>query len=420
MHNTSSPATADLAHGGTTCTLQLPPHATQLTLRDPELSIDKATFRARLQHFLTRSPLDLKQTVVVVADKTRLCGYPEYLPVLFETLMEFGMDRDRLRVIIAYGTHPAQSDTECLACYGEAFRDYPFVHHDCHDITQFVDRGTTSRQTPVRLRQDIAEATTVITMGAICHHYFAGYGGGRKLIFPGCGEKAAIYANHGLYLDKEHAILSPGCQPGVLDGNPLATDLFEVEQARPADLAIHGILDSHGRLADLLVGQGMEDFLAACQQHAASCEVQSGQFDVVIGSCGGFPKDINYIQSHKAVHNSAMFVKDGGLLLLYAECRDGIGSKTFLPWFSEKSFEDAFSKLAAGYEGNGGTALATMTKTNRIRIGMITSLPDELCATINIEKWAHADVCTHLETLPATSSIAVIPNASLLVKAPAP
>ena len=44
---------------------------------------------------------------------------------------------------------------------------------------------------------------------AISHHYFAGYGGGRKLIFPGLGEKESIYQNHKLFIDKKKST-SPG------------------------------------------------------------------------------------------------------------------------------------------------------------------------------------------------------------------
>ena len=42
----------------------------------------------------------------------------------------------------------------------------------------------------------------------------------------------------------------------------------------------------------------------------------SGVYDLVLASCGGFPKDINLIQSHKAIHNAAAFVRDGGRLVM--------------------------------------------------------------------------------------------------------
>ena len=115
-------------------------------------------------------------------------------------------------------------------------------------------------------------------------------------------------------------------------------------------------------------------------------------FDIVLASCGGYPKDINFIQSHKALHNAAMFVRDGGLLLLYGECRDGIGSTTFLPWFEMGSFAAAFNELSRNYQGNGGTALAMMTKLQRIRIGMVTGLDEATCRLIGMERWSHESV----------------------------
>lgn len=405
-----------ISYGKEHLELALPVHTKQLNLQEPSTKISPDLFSRRLDQFLQKKVLDLSNPVLVVADKTRLCGYPEYLPLLIELLEEHGMDSTNLRIMIAYGTHPRQSDEECLQAYGEAYNIYCFVHHNCQEKSQFTELGHTSRGTPIRLRRDLTEASAIITMGPVCHHYFAGYGGGRKLIFPGCGEKEAIYANHGLYLDRQNGTMATGCQPGRLEDNPLAQDLFEIEEKMVADLAIHGILDSHGRLCDLLLGQGRQTFLQACHQHGKNCEVSSPLFATVIASCGGYPKDINFIQSHKAVHNAAMFVEDGGLLLIYCECRDEIGSKTFLPWFELDSFEDAFDTLSTSYEGNGGTALATMAKLQRIRIGLISSLDEQTCRLIGIESWSHAQVMTHCGGVTERESICYIPNASLLVK----
>lgn len=405
-----------IAYGNEQFVLPLPSKTDELLVAEPPMQISPTLFRQRLDDSLHHSPLDLSRPIIVVADKTRLCGYPEYLPILIDTLQEKGMDLNQAKIIIAYGTHARQSDEECLQAFGELYTTCTFVHHDCHDTASFRELGTTSRGTPIRFRQDLLEASAVITMGAICHHYFAGYGGGRKLIFPGCGEREAIYANHGLYLDGTTKTLAAGCQPGLLNGNPLAEDLFEVEAAFSAHLAIHGILDTHGQLCDLLVGSGSDHFLAACQQHGRSYERPSRTYDTVIASCGGYPKDINFIQSHKSIHNAAMFVRDGGLLLVYCECRDGIGSKTFLPWFEKGSFNAAFNLLAARYEGNGGTALATMTKARRIRIGLVTSLNDALCKQIGLEKWHHDQVCRYLTDPAEHNDIAFIANAGMLVK----
>ncbi len=403
-----------VAFGNTHLTLTFSRKTRELSISEPDVSIDSEIFSKKLNSRLTKHPLDLTQPILVVADKTRLCDYPTYLPLLVKQLENHGMLRKHLRIIIAYGTHPRQTEEESLGAYGDIYNSISFIHHDCQDEKLFLQVGKTAKGTPILHRHDLLKASAIITFGPICHHYFAGYGGGRKLIFPGCGEKKAIYHNHGLYLDRHKGILATSCQPGVLNSNPLADDLFEIEAKNPADLAIHGILDSHGKVADIILGKGMETYLEACHLHANNCEIPTEKFDTVIASCGGFPKDINFIQSHKAIHNAAMFVRDGGLLVMYSECRDGIGSKTFLPWFEEGGFSKAYDKLSRAYEGNGGTALALMTKLQRITIVMVTNLEETFCQLTGIEKWRHQQVESHLHQ--QRGSLAWIANASLLVK----
>ncbi len=386
----------------------------QLQIKEPERKITPQLFRQKIEEQLLRLKPDLSNVAIVVGDKTRLCGYPEYLPVLLSALKKMGAD-NQVTIFIAYGTHPNQSEEESLKAYGETFHRETFIHHDCTDRLQFRLLGKTSRGTPVYLRNDIAETSFLITFGAISHHYFAGYGGGRKLIFPGLGFKPAIYQNHSLFLDPKEGRLSQGCQPGKIQENPLAEDLAEIESYKQADLCIHGILDSHGEVCDLLVGSGQSSFEEACKTHGENCGIEHNkQYDLVVASCGGFPKDVNFIQSHKAIHNAAKFVKDGGELIVLAECRDGIGSKTFLPWFEFDDYEAAFDRLSRQYEGNGGTALAMMEKTRRIRISLITELADTEAELIGINKiqlsQAQEKVKGHVGT------VAVIPNASLLVK----
>jgi len=392
----------------------LPDTADTLDINEPEQNITPEKFCKAVHTAIQEAPLNLSDTIIVVTDKTRVCGYPTYLPLLVEALEHKGLKRNALRFIIAYGTHPRQSDEECRRCYGEVYDLFPFIHHDCTEEAIFTDCGTTSRGVPIRMRRDILEASCVITMGPLCHHYFAGYGGGRKLLFPGCGERRAIYANHGLYLDTAGKRLASACRPGVLEDNPLAQDLFEIARIREADLALHGIMDSRGRLCDVVIGRGTAKYLEACRIHGQLCESSADSYPLVIASCGGAPKDINFIQSHKAIHNASMFVEDGGTLLIFSQCPEGIGSQTFLPWFNKGGFANAFDELAQNYQGNGGTALAMMTKTARIHIIMVTELPADICRTIGVTRYSFDQARQCIRRISAGS--AYIANAGLLVK----
>lgn len=406
-----------IAYGKVPMVIKMDPAVDLLTIREPESQMDVRLFIERLTQFLAGSALDLARTAVVVADKTRLCDYPLYLPILLDKLIEYGASPQQVSIYIAYGTHGRQSDAQCRQAYGTAYDLFHWAHHRCDELELFEQLGRTSRGTPVWLRKDIMRASCLITFGAISHHYFAGYGGGRKLIFPGLGAKKAIYANHGLFLDQQTRALAAGCRPGSLSGNPLAEDLDEVEAYRPADMAIHGILDSRGRVCDLLVGRGTECFQRACRQHARSCETGSRrQYDLVVASCGGFPKDINFIQSHKAVHHASAFVRDGGRLVVLAQCRDGIGSDTFLPWFDTGDWDTVFDRLSDRYVGNGGTALAMMAKTRRITIELITDMDYAIARRIGVGILPAGQLQSLLDQ--HRGSMAVIPNASMLVQRP--
>lgn len=402
-----------LKYGKEVVSLSLPESGKELAIQEPEVDIDEKKFREGFVKLLQGR--NCPETVaIVVADKTRLCGYDQILPWVTDELEAVGVLPEKIVFYIAYGTHPPQSDEESKAAYGKTYEKYSFVHHDCHDKEQFVRLGSTSRGTAVEVRKDILAADLILTIGAVSHHYFAGYGGARKLLFPGVAERNAIYTNHKLFLDRENSCLSAGCWPGNLEGNPLADDLKEVHDLLPEYLSIHAILDSKGKPTQYFFGSNYDEFLSVCKRLDTYYMVDvEEQFDTVIVSAGGYPKDINMIQAHKSIHNAANLVKSGGKLIVLAECIDGVGSQTFLPYFRMGGWKNTFAELADNYAGNGGTALAMMEKTARIDIVMMTSLSDEICSEIGVNRSSKEDIRKMIET--SSGTLAYISNGSLLV-----
>lgn len=404
-----------LKYGNQSINLDLPLRTLIPEYTQPEYSITKEKFTGDLIRHLPYDRSKYSNIAIVVSDKTRLSGYPQYLPWVIEALLQHGAEKENLHFYIAYGTHPRQTDEESLNAYGRIFNEYHFIHHDCTQENLFEVLGTTQRGTNITIRKDILRSSLIITFGAISHHYFAGFGGGRKLLFPGLAERQAIYQNHGLFLDKKTRSLATGCQPGKLDGNPLAEDLKEIDSYFPPKISIHGIMNEAGKVCKLLVGDSYDAFLNACKIHDSYYRHKSDQqFDLVVASSGGYPKDINFIQAHKSVHHSAAFVKDGGKLIVLLECMDKIGSNYFMKYLEAGSFDAAFTMLDAKYEGNGGTALSMMLKTKRIQIHMLTSLDEETCKTLGVSKICEEDIQKIIDA--EKGSIAAIKNASILVK----
>jgi nickel-dependent lactate racemase len=117
--------------------------------------------------------------------------------------------------------------------------------------------------------------------------------------------------------------------------------------------------------------------------HRAGCEYYLDQYsttiqakrDVVIASCGGFPHDINLIQAHKALDMAALACNEGGTIILLAECSDGLGRPDFLKWFDSADSRALEARLVNGYEVNGQTAWALLTKAERHRVVLVSELP---------------------------------------------
>jgi len=371
---------------------------------------DKKVFMDELSSCIKQSP---STAGIIVSDKTRICEYDKFLPWLTEALNNMGIENKSIRFYIAYGTHPVQGEEESLRIYGDSYNKFEFIHHDCDDDSVMTSLGTTKRGTGVKIRKDIFSHDLLILFGSLSHHYFAGYGGGRKLLFPGLAARQSIYANHKLYIDFENAMLQPGCRSGNLEGNPLAEDLREIDNMMPEKIIISGIPGKGGKISRLLAGSTYDDFLSVCKLYDSYYRKESkGSYDNVIASAGGYPKDINFIQSHKSLHNAASFARDRGNLFLLAECSDGIGNDEFLSLFTGGTRKDILGKLKINYTGNGGTALSLLSKTERINVHMITSLGTDICNALNIKRIKPGDLQSATGRLKGKT--ALIENASMV------
>jgi nickel-dependent lactate racemase len=399
-----------LKYGDSKIDIKLPDNSVDLRVSEPGEDISREYFERSLNKLLNIEPDH--SIGIIVSDKTRLCSYDVYLPWLTENLELRGVKPGSITFYIAYGTHPRQTDEESLKAYGKTFLEYNFIHHDCNDKESMLLIGKTSRGTDVTIRKDIFKHDSLILFGAISHHYFAGYGGGRKLIFPGLAGREAIYQNHKLFIDFSAGRLNPGCQSGKLTGNPVAEDLKEIDDMLPDKLIISGILNKKGAVAVIKFNMNYNEFTDTCSIYDRSYRCRTEEkFDTVIASAGGYPKDINFIQTHKSLHNAASFVKDNGTLILLGECRDGVGNLSFMDIFSG-SEQEIVNKLKTNYSGNGGTALATLTKTSRINVLMFTDLNAADCTKMQIKKLDKNELITEIQKL--SGNIAVIENASII------
>jgi nickel-dependent lactate racemase len=405
----------NLKYGSGEVSLELPPGAEELKHTEPEKSVKLDKFKRDLHSYLYSVNRRVKDVGIVVSDKTRLCQFPLFLPLIAEAFLEYGLKKEDITFYIAYGTHPRQTDQECLESYGELYREYRFVHHDSKNEQQLETVGTTSRGTVVKVNRAVLGHDLLVAFGAILHHYFAGFGGGRKLLFPGMAGYDSILQNHRLFLDFGNRRLHPGCQSGNLADNPLALDLEEIDGMLPPRLEIHGILNSEKEVCEIHYGLHYNHFRDACDRYDHYFRVREEKlYDMVAASAGGYPRDINFIQAHKSIHNAASFVRDGGTLVILAECRDGLGNQAFMEIFRLGGWQQIFDEVEKAYRNNAGTALAIIQKSQRISIRFVTSLDEAACRMMGTVKTSEKEAGELVAA--AAGKVAWIENASLLYR----
>lgn len=358
------------------------------------------------------------RVVVLVPDKTRLCRAQVYLPPLLDELTQQGVPDEDITVFFANGTHPPQSEAEKRAILGDdIYRRFRVEENRSRDESAAVEVGITAAGTPVRLHRTVAEADKVIATGTVVHHYFAGYGGGPKLFVPGCSSYSTAVTNHRRTLTPDGHFHSR-CRDGVLEGNPVAEDIIDAMKFCPPAWYFATILDAAGHIARAFCGNLLLAHRDGCGMIDEMYRVTvEGPSDMTIVSAGGYPKDINFIQAHKALHRASYVTRPGGSIVLLAECPDGIGNDSFLPWFAIQP-EDRFrTELHENYSMNAHTALAVRNKASTFDISFVTSLDPGSVRTMGMTPFTALEEAIEYCAVRCGPHpvVSVIPNGSVLL-----
>ena len=181
-----------------------------------------------------------------------------------------------------------------------------------------------------------------------------------------------------LALDFECGGRRAGVDTALLDGNAVHEECERVAALIAPVYSLNAIVDEQGRATEVYAGHWRTAHRQACDQYLQAHSTSLAERrEVVIASCGGYPYDINLIQAHKTLDMAARACKDGGTIILLAECRDGLGRPDFLKWFEPEFAAALEGRLRESYEVNGQTAWSLLTKAERFHLVLISELPDD-------------------------------------------
>lgn len=355
-----------------------------------------------------------EKVVIVTSDITRYTGSEHYLPVLVEHLNALGIPDADIEIVVALGIHRPQTEPEHRKILGPLFGRIAVIDHDCDNPADLVTLGITAGGVPVSVNRRVAEADRVIVTGTVGFHYFAGFGGGRKGLVPGTASRETCMATHFSVLNPpEVGGKHPKAATGILDGNPVHEAILEAARMIEPDFLLNTVLSPEKKILSVFCGDIEVAHLAACEMVRRLYEVPlEAPADLAVVSCGGYPKDINFIQSHKGLDYGVNALRPGGTIILLAACPDGFGNKTFFSWFRHKDLGAFEAALREHYEINGQTAYSTLMKAQKYRVILVSEFGEEETREMGMEKATDLDEALRMAfaKLPPDPRVVVIPD----------
>lgn len=274
----------------------------------------------------------IEKVAIAIADLTRPVPHKTILPLIIAKLEQNNVRPENITLIVGTGLHRVSTQDEWEQLVGKEILDkVNIISHEATNPDLQVNLGVTSRGTPVEVNKYYAQADLKIVVGMIEPHQFEGYTGGAKGMAIGLGSEKLITANHSLLTDKNSLL-------GKVTDNPAREDVDEVGKIAGIDFIVNVVLNDRKEIVKAVAGDFIKAHRAGVRLAREIVEVPvSGEMDLVITSPGGFPKDLNVYQAQKALAHASLVVKKGGVIILTAECSEGVGEEKFLRTMAECS-----------------------------------------------------------------------------------
>ena len=273
-----------------------------------------------------------KDMVIITSDHTRPVPSSITLPLILSAVRSVNPEID-ITIAISTGSHRDMTKEEMTAKFGADLvaKEKFFMHH-CNDPAQMVSLGILDTGLNAEVNRVIVETELLIAEGFIEPHFFAGFSGGRKSVFPGMASLDCIRANH-----CAEYIASGKARTGMLDGNPIHNEATEMARLAKLSYILNVVLDGDKKIIKAFAGDFEKAHRAGCDFVTGLSSVQAAPADIVVTTNGGYPLDQNIYQSVKGMTAAEAVCREGGVIIMIASCSDGHGGDSFYKTFKNAS-----------------------------------------------------------------------------------
>ena len=310
--------------------------------------LDDEALRERIRNPIGTSPLreiskGAEKVLIVTDDNTRHTPLHRVVPIILEELAEAGVSDSSVRILIGLGTHRAMTGEEIRRKFGDDLAArFEILNHEWKNPARLTSLGKSELGFEVLMSREILGADLLISVGSIIPHATAGFSGGAKSVMPGiCGE-TTIEATHWAALDYEMSEIL-----GNFD-NKVRKAFVRIAHRAGLRFIVNTIMMDEERIYDAVAG----DVESAHKEGCGRCLELYGvpvaaQAEVVVAEA--YPSDIDLRQAIKAICAADVVCRDGGVVILAANCREGVSPQ--FPNFRRYGFRDPdtlYEKVEAG------------------------------------------------------------------------
>ena len=281
------------------------------------------------------------KVVIIASDHTRPVPSKAIIPHMLKQIRQGNPQAD-ITILIATGCHRGTTVKELEDKFGsDIVKNERIVIHDCGNNDMLSELGTLPSGGSLVINKLAAQADLLLAEGFIEPHFFAGFSGGRKSVLPGIAARKTVHYNH-----CARFIAHPNARCGILNGNPIHTDMLYAAKAARLAYIVNVVINSKKEIIAAFAGDVEQAHAAGCSFLNGIARSESVPADIVISTNNGYPLDQNIYQAVKGMTTAEATVKEGGVIIMVARCNDGHGGESFLKTFDNNlTVEEIYNNI---------------------------------------------------------------------------
>ena len=232
---------------------------------------------------------------ILVCDITRPVPNNLFIEELIENLLEGGIKKEKILILIATGLHRPATPEEIISIIKSKYilKNFKIVNHDAKNKNEHKYIGTTTKGNKISLDKRFLDADLKIVTGLVEPHFMAGFSGGRKVVAPCIAQEDTIRTLHSSrYMENP---FSRNCN---LINNPVHEDQLEIIKMLGPVYSVNCIIDETRNLSFINFGDIIQSHDAAVEFINSFATVTTNKkFDTVVTSCAGSPLDSTFYQT---------------------------------------------------------------------------------------------------------------------------